>query len=138
MAAAFGGHGHGALRRVAALMGDDFDEHATEERTDATDRGEDRREGAEGGGKGRQPKNNNPSRNHNRRNGDSNNRRAPWPPQQEPSREQQQEQQQQQQQRRQLTVVAAVIENRAKEVGLALFDKEGGPSLSLEQVNPRL
>ena len=30
-------------------------------------------------------------------------------------------------------MVAAVIENRAKEVGLALFDKQGGPSLGLEQ-----
>ena len=31
------------------------------------------------------------------------------------------------------TVVAAVLQNRAREVGVALFDKRGGPSLDLEQ-----
>ena len=31
------------------------------------------------------------------------------------------------------TVIAAVLQNRAREVGVALFDKRGGPSLDLEQ-----
>ena len=31
------------------------------------------------------------------------------------------------------SVVAAVVENRAKEVGVAVFDEEGGPSVDLEQ-----
>ena len=30
------------------------------------------------------------------------------------------------------TVIAAVLQNRAREVGVALFDKRGGPSLDLE------
>ena len=128
--------GHGELRRVAALIGDD-DEHHEELDLPFSPRSG-RAGGAEGswrGGGGGWGKVS--SRLGGNRMGEAEVEEAPGSRilKQQHVREQQHRRQPRTKVRRQqsFTVVAAVIENRAKEVGLALFDKEGGPSLTLEQ-----